>query len=403
MVDSIEQTAIAALQQIRQQACSITQSYYSHVTLNADLQARADIINDPTGKYSDTDKIKAYTEIYQAEYALRCQNIGEDQEQGTQGRAFNFAIKDSLIGKAVIDGEIKVGAITADHISIGPDNAKRESFFNSLSDIQKQLPQFSVYNSAAANSAYVEVTVSPEAIALFRAGGSPSENASLVASYRQQIAVVNAQGAQAERAAEASVGLSSQLQQLADIINDRSGMYTDQAKVDAYIQATNSYRNLGSGHDEASSSDPFHFDQAVPLEAELQFRNFTAAIANSTVVAAVADAGKKYYDFIRTHNTNGNTPFAELYASLTPLERLLPFFRDCGTPVSKLIEATAAQTALAQKDPRLNTQGKSAAMLEAEILFGAPPQKVSAGPSLAGAVNTAAAQTAAPGRLQLTV
>ena len=105
-----------------------------------------------------------------------------------------------------------------------------------------------------------------------------------------------------------------------------------------------------------------------------------ATIASSTVATAVEDAFKKYFDFIKTHSgADGDTPFAQLYASLTPLERLLPGYKDFGTPLSKLIEQTAVKVkALAQQDPRQRVQQEDAAMLEAEILFGAASQKVSA-------------------------
>ncbi len=381
MVDSISQAPIATLQQLRQEGDSLMQGYYAHVALNSDLQQRADIINDTTGKYSDTDKIKAYTEVYDAVHAAYSQRSGANPDAVTQQRAFDLTIKDSIIGKAVIDGTRKQDAFTNVHGSIGVESADRRIFFDGLSDVQKQLPQFNYYPSASRAATYViQVTLSPEAQALLRAGAQPSDAASFLASYRQQSTKLNQQWAQAYQAAEASITLTPQLQQLADIINDRTGKYSDQAKVDAYTQATGSYDKVRSAHEESSSSDPLHLEPTAPLESELQFKKFMATIASSTVATAVEDAGNKYFDFIKTHSgADGDTPFAQLYASLTPLERLLPGYKDFGTPLSKLIEQTAVKVkALAQQDPRQRVQQEDAAMLEAEILFGAASQKVSA-------------------------
>jgi hypothetical protein len=406
MVDSISQAPIATLQQLRRESDSLTQGYYAHVALNSDLQQRADIINDTTGKYSDTDKIKAYTEVHDAVRAVYSQQSAANPDAVTQQRAFDLTIKDSIIGKAVIDGTRKQDAFTNAHGSIGVESADRRIFFDGLSDVQKQLPQFNFYPSAAKAGTYVQVTLSPEAQALLRAGTEPSDAASFLASYQQQSTKLGQQWAQAYQVAEASITLTPQLQQLADIINDRTGKYSDQAKVDAYTQATSSYDKVRSAHEESSSSDPLHLEPTAPLESELQFKKFTATIASSTVATAVEDAGNKYFDFIKAHSeADGDTPFAQLYASLTPLERLLPGYKDFGTPLSKLIEQSAVKTkALAQQDPRQRVQQEDAALLEAEILFGEASQKVSAnGRSSAGAFNTATAQTAPQDWLQITV
>jgi hypothetical protein len=406
MVDSISQAPIATLQQLRRESDSLTQGYYAHVALNSDLQQRADIINDTTGKYSDTDKIKAYTEVYDAVRAISSQQSGANPDATTQQRAFDLTIRDSIIGKAVIDGTRKQSTFFDVRDGARSEGFNRQGFFDNLSDVQKQLPQFKIYQSGATASAGFQVTLSPEAQALLRAGAEPSDAASFLASYRQQSTQLGQQWAQAYQAAEASISLTPQLQQLADIINDRTGKYSDQAKVDAYTQATSSYDKVRNAHEESSSSDPLHLEPPAPLETDLQFKKFMATIASSTVATAVEDAGNKYFDFIKTHSgADGDTPFAQLYASLTPLERLLPGYKDFGTPLSKLIEQTAVKAkALAQQDPRQRVQEEDAALLGAEILFGAASQKVSAdGRSSAGAFNTAAAQTALPDWLHITV
>src|SRR5260221_14041008 len=102
------------------------QGYYADVALNSDLQQRADIINDTTGKYSDTDKIKAYTEVYDAVRAVYSQQSAANPDAVTQQRAFDLTIKDSIIGKAVIDGTRKQDAFYEVHDGVGREGFDRQ-------------------------------------------------------------------------------------------------------------------------------------------------------------------------------------------------------------------------------------------------------------------------------------
>jgi hypothetical protein len=406
MVDSVTQGPLGALQALRQQADSLWQGYIAHVTLNSDLQKHADIINDTTGKFSDADKIKAYTEVYDAERALSQQPSGEQPDAANQRAAFDSIIKDSIIGKAVIDGQRKLNTfVDADgrNWALGPD---QKIFFDGLSNIEKQLPQFKSYQFDMAARVADEVRLSPEAQALLRAGAQQSDDASFLASFKQQNRKLDQQLTQAYQAAEASISLTPQLQQLADIINDRTGKYSDQAKVDAYTQATHSYYKLERSDLESSSWDPFVLQGTAPLGAAVQFRKFTAAVADSTVVSAVTDAGNKLSDFIKAHGgVEGDKESAQFFASLTPLEKLLEGYRDYGTPIAKLLaEDEARLKVLAQESPDQRSREQSAGSLEAEILFGVAGQPVSpSNRSSAGESNVAALPTASSDRLRMTV
>src|ERR1700730_12530508 len=142
MLDAVTQAPIATVQNLAKQEDSLQQSLYAHIILNADLQARADIIIDTTGKYSDADKIKAYTDVYNADHALSDNpSTGEGGDASLQRQAFDRAIKDSTIGKAIIDGNLKKYAYNrglGNWYGVGGNEKGDAAFFNSLSDLQKQ-------------------------------------------------------------------------------------------------------------------------------------------------------------------------------------------------------------------------------------------------------------------------
>jgi hypothetical protein len=82
----------------------------------------------------------------------------------------------------------------------------------------------------------------------------------------------------------AGVTLNSDLQHLADIINDTSGTYSQADKVAAYTKEYDTF----AGSDLATHSSPANADQRV------QHVKFDTVIADSEIGQAVIDGKKKY-------------------------------------------------------------------------------------------------------------
>jgi hypothetical protein len=124
-------------------------------------------------------------------------------------------------------------------------------------------------------------------------------------------------------------------------------------------------------------------------------RVFTAAISVRSQTCPLKAHG----------GVEGDTESAQFFASLSPLEKLLPGYRDDGTPIAKLIDQNEARLkVLAEENPDQRSQQQSAVLLEAEILFGTAGQPVSPSTrSSPGPSNIAAVPTASSDWLRITV
>jgi hypothetical protein len=112
-----------------------------NTTLAPGLQRLAAIINDGSGTYSDRDKVNAYTQAYSAYTSfLTTQEGGVIQEQWQQYAKFQEVIANSAIGEAANCGALKLSAFESAHGGI--EGSDRGTFYASLSDLEKQLPEF---------------------------------------------------------------------------------------------------------------------------------------------------------------------------------------------------------------------------------------------------------------------
>jgi hypothetical protein len=264
------------------------------VTLNADLQHLAGIINDTTGTYSQADKIAAYTTEYDTFLgsSLSKQSSPANADQRMQHAKFDTAIAGSEIGQAVIDGKEKLVAFQATQAAYAPDSQTK--FYADLSDLQKQLPDFLLYGPDAVSRAQVkdEITLSATAQSLFRGTAKTAQQADA----EQEAARLTAQAPQARQAAIDSTTLSPGLQSLVAIIYNAGGTSSAQDQVNAYEKATSAFGNLPKTAQQ-SAEDPFEISGGVSLSveiaSELQNVKFTQAVEWAPVVAAVDDAEKR--------------------------------------------------------------------------------------------------------------
>jgi hypothetical protein len=127
-------------------------------------------------------------------------------------------------------------------------------------------------------------------------------------------------------------------QKYADIINDRSGHYSESEKIDAYKRALNSFsvtrtfrRDDGLLTTEVSATQ----------EQSLQALKFDDVIGNSDIGKAVTEGNQILSSFERTQGINGDSDRFQLFAKFSDLEKKLPQFKDFGTPLEVLFEQTA--------------------------------------------------------------
>jgi hypothetical protein len=343
------------------------------VTLNSDLQHLADIINDTSGTYSQADKVAAYTKEYDtfAGSDLATHSSPANADQRVQHVKFDTVIADSEVGQAVIDGKKKYVALQQSQTWYDPNWETK--FYASLSDLQKQLPDFVLYGPDAAFRSQIkdEITLSSSAQSLFRGTATTAQEATA----EQEAAQTTAQLPQAYKAALDSTTLSPELQRLVTIINNVGGQYSAQDQVNAYTEATNTLENLPKTPQQIGE-DPFGIIGGVSFAANLHYEKFSQMIQGSAVVAAENDGIQKVRDAQAAGGDFLDTSSREkFFSTLTPMQQLLPRFKDLNTPFLKLLQEGAAKTmAIRNEAPSLFTQQQSAAALEAEILFSAVPQ-----------------------------
>jgi hypothetical protein len=145
--------------------------------------------------------------------------------------------------------------------------------------------------------------------------------------------------------------------------------------VNAYAEATNTLENLPKTPQQIGE-DPFGIIGGVSFAANLHYEKFSQMIQGSAVVAAENDGIQKAHDAVAAGGDFLDTSSREkFFSTLTPMQQLLPRFKDLNTPFLKLLQEGAAKTmAIRNEAPSLFTQQQSAAALEAEILFSAVPQ-----------------------------
>src|SRR5260221_2254743 len=363
----------ARAQQLIQNQENAYQQQVAGVTLNSDLQHLADIINDTSGTYSQADKVAAYTKEYDtfAGSDLATHSSPANADQRVQHVKFDTVIADSEIGQAVIDGKQKYAALQQSQTWYDPNWETK--FYASLSGLQKQLPEFVVYGPDAAFRSQIkdEITLSSSAQSLFRGTATTAQEATA----EQEAAQITAQLPQAYKAALDNTTLSPELQRLVTIINNVGGQYSAQDQVNAYTEATNTLGNLPKTPQQIGE-DPFGIIGGVSFAANLHYEKFSQMIQGSAVVAAENDGIQKAHDAVAARRGFFDTSSpAQIFSTLTPMEQLLPRFKDLDTAFSKLLQEGAAKTmAIRNEAPSLFTQQQSAAALEAEILFSAVPQ-----------------------------
>jgi len=373
MVSTVAQTPVTAYQELLQNAQSAYQQRVAGVTLNSDLQHLADIINDTNGTYSQADKVAAYTKEYDT-FAGSDRTRGSspvNADQWPQHVKFDTVIANSEIGQAVIDGKKKYVALQQSQTWYDADWETK--FYASHSDLQKQLPDFVLYGPDAAFRSQIkdEITLSSSAQSLFRGTARTAQEATA----EQEVAQITAHTPQAYKAALDSTTLSPELQGLVTIINNVGGQYSAQDQVNAYTEATNALENLPKTPQQIGD-DPFMIIGGVSFAANLHYEKFSQMIQGSAVVAAENDGIQKAHDAIAAGGDFLDTSSREkFFSTLTPMQQLLPRFKDLNTPFLKLLQEGAAKTmAIRNEAPSLFTQQQSAGALEAEILFSAVPQ-----------------------------
>ncbi len=283
MVSTVAQTPVAAYQQLIQNQENAYERTIAGVTLNSDLQHLADIINDTSGTYSQADKVTAYTKEYDSFGGsdLATHSSPANADQRVQHVKFDTVIADSEIGQAVIDGKKKYVALQQSQTWYDPNWESK--FYASLSDFQKQLPDFVLYGPDAAFRSQIkdEITLSSSAQSLFRGTATTAQEATA----EQEATQITAQLPQAYKAALDSTTLSPELQRLVTIINNVGGQYSAQDQVNAYTEATNRLENLPKTPQQIGE-DPFGIIGGVSFAANLHYEKFSQMIQGSAVVAA---------------------------------------------------------------------------------------------------------------------
>jgi hypothetical protein len=144
--------------------------------------------------------------------------------------------------------------------------------------------------------------------------------------------------------------------------------------VDAYTQARESFGRL-QNIAVAGADDPLRVDYKASVAETLQRDKFEQIISGSDIGQAEASAGAKRQAFETAHGPLGPGTDAlkkQLYDSLSPLEKLLPGYKDLGTPLIKLMEQSAAKLkALRSEASSQLAHEQDARVIEAELLFGA--------------------------------
>jgi hypothetical protein len=353
----IQITSIAQYNQVHQLALANT-------VLNPDLQNVADIINDKSGKYSDSDKLKAYLQEYTGYAAIQAK---ASSTQIQQEQAFRYNIQGSSIALAIADAEHKV--FQWQRVSVWSDETARSQLWASLSDVQKQLPQIQNWKPAEASSGAASslpiqdpVTISATAQSLFRGEGST-------------IRIQQLSGAQWDALAEQDVHnttLAPGLQGLADIINDRSGKYSDADKVGAYTRAYNALTSLLTTQ-----------ESGITHEQGMQYDRFREVIASSAIGEAANGGALKLSAFESAHGGIEGSNRGTFYAGLSDLEKQLPEFKNLGRSLGDLIKENAVG------DPKAYLQRGDRALSEAQLLFGTDP--TTAEGKASGSVSTSSA------------
>jgi hypothetical protein len=147
MVSAVAQTPAQSTQPVSDTLA--IQAALQKTTLNPDIQKFADIINDTSGKYSDTEKVNAYTSARNSFYSTRTyfradgllvREESATQQQTLQSLKFDNAIGNSDIGKAAAAGDQIVSSFEKTQGING--DSDRFQLFAKFSDLQKKLPQF---------------------------------------------------------------------------------------------------------------------------------------------------------------------------------------------------------------------------------------------------------------------
>jgi hypothetical protein len=120
--------------------------------LTPDLQKLADIINDTSGKYSEADKINAYTTAYDSFYETTRSgdvvSVTQTASEGQLQEKFADVIKNSGVGRAVGTGQQAL--VTFQRTTGITDDATRLQFFSELTPLQQKLPQFKDFGTPLA-------------------------------------------------------------------------------------------------------------------------------------------------------------------------------------------------------------------------------------------------------------
>ncbi len=337
----IQITSIAQYKQVSELALANT-------VLNPDLQNLAETINDKSGKYSDADKLKAYLEEHAGYAAI--QGRATAAESG-QDQRFRLEIQGSSIASAIADAEHKV--FQWQRVSEWSDETARSRLWASLSDVQKQLPQVQTWrpaeaSSGAASSSPIQdpVTISATAQSLFRGEGST-------------IRIQQLSGAQWDALAAQEVHnttLAPGLQRLAEIINDRTGSYSDAEKIGAYTRAYNALTSFLTTQ-----------EGGITHDQGLQYDKFREVIAGSDVGQAAADGTLKLWSYEGSHGGIQGTQQYEFYGSLSALQKQLPEFKNFGRSLAELMKENAVG------DLKAYLRRGDRALAEAQLLFGTNP------------------------------
>src|SRR5260221_11202142 len=118
-----------------------------------------------------------------------------------------------------------------------------------------------------------------------------------------------AQYKQVSQLALANTVLNPDLQNLADIINDKSGKYSDADKVKAYLEEHTGYAAIQA---KASSTQ---------IQQEQAFRY---NIQGSSIASAIAGAEHKVFQWQRVSVWSDETARSQLWASLSDVQKQLP-------------------------------------------------------------------------------
>lgn len=122
-----------------EQVDALRQSEIANTELTPNLQKIANILNDATGTYSQSQKIAAYRDYFNAGQFLGTHG-GANATEILQQDKFEQVVGGSEIWQAAQDGQAKQRAFGTAH-GWNSDQEKAQ-FFGSLSDLQKQLPDF---------------------------------------------------------------------------------------------------------------------------------------------------------------------------------------------------------------------------------------------------------------------